>query len=153
MAKVLIIDDEPFTVEMLETFLRMNGYDTVGALSGEDGIVLSQIESPDLLILDLMLPDLEGYEVCRRLRTLAAPTSALPVLILSARIAQVDKEKALNAGANGYLTKPVQFPALLSELSRLLQAPAGSGSTRSNPTPPDCIGSNMPGSEPRAETH
>ena len=152
MAKVLIIDDEPFTVEMLETFLRMNGYDTVGALSGEDGIVLSQIESPDLLILDLMLPDLEGSEVCRRLRTLAAPTSALPVLILSARIAQVDKEKALNAGANGYLTKPVQFPALLSELSRLLQAAAAADSTSSNPTSPDGIGSSTPGSEPRAET-
>ena len=145
MAKVLIVDDEPFTVEMLETFLRMSGYETVGALSGEDGIVLSQIESPDLLILDLMLPDLEGYEVCRRLRTLA-PTAALPVLILSARVAQVDRDKARDAGANGYLTKPVQFPALLSELSRLLQPSSGPDATAAS------NGSSTPGSEPRAET-
>jgi DNA-binding response OmpR family regulator len=119
MAKVLIVDDEPFTVEMLETFLQMSGYQTVGALTGEDGIVLSQIESPDVLILDLMLPDIDGYDVCRRLRSFPI-TARLPVLILSARVAQVDKDKARDAGANGYLTKPIQFPSLLSELTRLL---------------------------------
>jgi DNA-binding response OmpR family regulator len=118
MPKILIVDDEPFTVEMLQTFLQINGYEAVGALNGQDGIVLSQVESPDILILDLMLPDLEGYDVCRRLRNFP-PTSQLPVLILSARTAQVDKDKALAAGANGYLTKPVRFPELLSELRRL----------------------------------
>ncbi len=100
MAKVLIVDDEEFTVDMLQTFLQMNGFETIGAYNGEDGLVLAQIESPDVLILDLMLPDLEGYDVCKRLRSYA-PTSKLPVLILSARTTQVDKDKAISAGANG----------------------------------------------------
>ena len=87
MAKVLIVDDEPFTVEMLETFLQLQGYETVGALNGENGIIFAQIESPDILILDLMMPDIQGFEVCRRLRTMPL-TAALPVLVLSARTAQ-----------------------------------------------------------------
>ena len=122
MPKVLIIDDEPFTVEMLQTFLQIHGYEAVGALNGADGIILSQVESPDALLLDLMLPDLDGFEVCHRLRAFP-PTARLPVLILSARTAQVDIDHALTAGANGYLTKPVRFPELLSELKRLLAPP------------------------------
>lgn len=123
MPKVLIIDDEPFTVEMLQTFLQIHGYEAVGALNGTDGVILSQVESPDVLLLDLMLPDIDGFEVCRRLRTVPA-TTRLPVLILSARTAQVDIDRALALGANGYLTKPVRFPELLSELKRLLAPPA-----------------------------
>ncbi|MHB8626629.1 MAG: response regulator transcription factor [Aggregatilineales bacterium] len=123
MLKVLIIDDEPFTVEMLQTFLQIHSYTAIGAFNGADGIVLSQVEAPDVLILDLMLPDLDGFEICRRLRGFPS-TAHLPVLILSARTAQVDKDKALAAGANGYLTKPVRFPDLLSELKRLLTPPS-----------------------------
>ena len=119
MPKVLIIDDEPFTVEMLQTFLQINGYEAVGALTGQDGIVLTQVESPDVVILDLMLPDIDGFDVCRRLRSLAL-TARLPVLILSARTSRADRDKGIAAGANGYLTKPVQFPELLIELKRLL---------------------------------
>ncbi len=137
MSKVLIVDDEEFTVDMLTTFLGMNGYETVGAYNGEDALVLAQIESPDILILDLMLPDLEGYDVCRRLRDFE-PTSKLPVLILSARTAQVDKDKALLAGADGYLTKPVQFPLLLVELTRLLNRPRPS-TTKSTEGAPDVV--------------
>src|SRR5579863_9294926 len=119
MPKVLIIDDEPFTVDMLQTFLQINGYEAIGALNGEDGIVLTQVESPDVVILDLMLPDIDGFDVCRQLRSLAL-TARLPVLILSARTSLADRDRGLAAGANGYLTKPVRFPELLSELKRLL---------------------------------
>jgi DNA-binding response OmpR family regulator len=119
MPKVLIIDDEPFTVEMLQTFLQINGYEAIGALTGQDGIILTQVESPDIVLLDLMLPDIDGYDVCRRLRSLPI-TARLPVLILSARAAPADKDKGFAVGANGYLTKPVRFPDLLSELRRLL---------------------------------
>lgn len=122
MPKVLIIDDEEFTVDMLQTFLQMSGFETVGAYNGEDGIVLTQIESPDVIILDLMLPDLEGYDVCRRLRGFPQ-TANLPILILSARTTQVDKDRALSAGADAYLTKPVQFPQLLIDLHKLLSTP------------------------------
>lgn len=116
--KLLIVDDEPFTVEMLETFLQINGYQTIGAFSGEDGLVLLRVEKPEIMILDLMLPDIEGYEVCRRLRS--QPDSAgIPVLILSARSESSSRARAMDAGADAYLTKPIKFPELLDELERL----------------------------------
>lgn len=127
--KLLIVDDEPFTVDMLETFLQLNGFETVGALNGQDGLTLVKVEQPELVILDLMLPDIEGYEVCKRIR--AYPQSAgLPVLVLSARAESSSKDRAMEAGADAYLVKPVQFPQLLTELNRLLEqkksAPAAS---------------------------
>jgi len=121
MPKVLIIDDEPNLVDMLTTLLGMSGYEAVSALNGQDGLVLSQVESPDVLILDLMLPDIQGYDVCKTVRSVPQ-TAALPVLILSARTAQADKDRALAAGANSYMTKPVRMAELLKELKRLLAA-------------------------------
>ncbi len=122
MTKLLIVDDEPYTIEMLETFLKLHGFETVAALTGEDGLVLVKVERPEAMILDLMLPDIEGFEVCRRIRSF--PESArLPVLILSARADAEAKERALAAGANAYLVKPARFPVLLETLKRLLAPP------------------------------
>jgi DNA-binding response OmpR family regulator len=119
VTKLLIVDDEPFTVDMLATFLQINGYETVSALCGEDGLTMVQVEQPQIVILDLMLPDIPGFEVCERIRSYP-PSMNVPVLILSARNDAGAKERARTAGANGYLVKPVQFPELLSELRRLL---------------------------------
>lgn len=120
MTKVLIVDDEPYTVDMLQTFLEINGFQAVGAFSGEDGLVLIKVEEPEIVILDLMLPDIEGYEVCQRIRGYP-DTAKLPVLILSARVDAASKERAMAAGADGYLVKPVKFPELLTELNRLIE--------------------------------
>jgi DNA-binding response OmpR family regulator len=120
VTKLLIVDDEPFTVDMLQTFLEINGFQAVGAFNGEDGLVLIKVEEPEIVILDLMLPDIEGYEVCQRIRSYP-DTAKLPVLILSARADAASKERAMAAGADGYLVKPVKFPELLSELNRLVE--------------------------------
>lgn len=122
MTKLLIVDDEPLTVEMLQTFLRINGFDAVGALTGEDGLLLLQIEQPEMMILDLMLPDIEGYEVCRRIRNMPmyATWANIPVLVLSARAEEASKRRAMESGANVYMTKPPRYPELLAELRRLL---------------------------------
>src|SRR5260221_9000684 len=117
--KLLIFIDEPFTVDMVQTFLEINGFETVGSFNGEDGLVLVKSEQPELLILDLMLPDIEGYEVCERIRAYP-PTASLPVLVVSAKAEPLSKERAFAAGADGYLVKPIQFPQLLTELNRLL---------------------------------
>ncbi|HVO43783.1 MAG TPA: response regulator [Aggregatilineales bacterium] len=122
--KLLIVDDEAFTVDMLQTFLQINGFDTIGAFDGESGLLMAQVERPDIMILDLMLPDIEGYEVCRRLRSNAV-IARLPVIVLSARIDSTSKERAFEAGVDAYLTKPVQFPLLLSEIKRLTEVKAG----------------------------
>src|SRR5579862_9662228 len=135
VTKLLIVDDEEFTVDMLQTFLQMNGFETIGALNGEDGLTLWQVEKPEIIILDLMLPDIEGYEVCRRIRK-EMDSAVLPVLVLSARIEAASKEKAVSAGANAYLTKPVQFPVLLAELNRLVATKSQAAPAKSAPPPP-----------------
>lgn len=116
---IAVVDDEPMIVEMLTTFLNVKGFEVRGVYSGQDGLTLVEVENPDLLILDLMLPDIEGYEVAERLR--AMPSFAkLPILILSARTDQASINRAEQAGASAYLTKPVKFPVLLAEIERLL---------------------------------
>jgi DNA-binding response OmpR family regulator len=119
--KILIVDDEAFTVDMLRTFLQINGYDTIGSFDGESGLVMAQAERPDIMILDLMLPDIEGFEVCRRLRSIC-DIDRMPVIVLSARVESLSRERAFEAGVDAYLTKPVQFPLLLSEIKRLTEA-------------------------------
>lgn len=121
MPKILIVDDEPEIVDMLQTILDMRGYETLGAYNGTDGLLITRVDSPDLIILDMMLPDIEGVEVCRMVR--ADPSTAnVPVVILSARTAQTEVERGLAAGANAYMTKPVNLPRLFDELKKLLPA-------------------------------
>jgi DNA-binding response OmpR family regulator len=122
MTKLLIVDDEPLTVDMLQTFLQINGYETIGVYNGQDGLVMVQVEQPELLILDLMLPDIEGYEICQRIRTEPeyASFANIPVLILSARVEETSRKRAIEVGADAFLTKPVKFPELLAELNRLM---------------------------------
>jgi DNA-binding response OmpR family regulator len=119
MTKVLIIDDEPFIVQLLETFLQLKGYATVGALNGQDGLILADVEAPDAIILDLMLPDIQGYEVCQRIRR-DPSTRRVPILILSGRTDNGSKARAKTCGADSYLVKPVRFSELLAELQRAL---------------------------------
>ncbi|MBI5960730.1 MAG: response regulator [Chloroflexi bacterium] len=118
---IVIVDDEPFIVDMLSTFLEIKGYQVHGAYSGEDGLATVQVEKPDAVLLDLMLPDIDGLEVMSRLR--AMPDFAdLPIIIVSARTDTESKVRAEQGGANDYMTKPVQMPVLADLLSRLLSA-------------------------------
>jgi DNA-binding response OmpR family regulator len=116
---IAIVDDEPHMVDLLSTYLKLRGYEVRGVYTGEDALTMVQVENPDALLLDLMLPDIDGFEVCRRLR--ATPAFArLPIIVVSARTDQDAVNLATRAGANAYLTKPVKFPELISELARLL---------------------------------
>lgn len=119
---VLVVDDEPFIVDMVTTYLGIKGYEVRGAYTGEDGLTLIPLEKPDILLLDLMLPDMEGFEVCARVR--AMPDFAqMPVVIISARSEPESKARAEKAGANVYLTKPIKMPELLAEVEKLLRVP------------------------------
>lgn len=119
MPKLLIVDDETATVEMLLTYLTMAGYEAVGAYCGNDGLTMVEVEEPDLIILDLMMPDIEGFEVCAKVR--AHPRySHLPIIIVSARSDAEAIERAHRLGANGYLIKPINLAQLMSEIRRLL---------------------------------
>ncbi len=111
---ILVVDDDPLIAQSLRLSFQQEGYRVVVAASGAEALALAERESPDLVILDVGLPDLNGVEVCRRLRRV----SAAPVLFLTARNDEIDKVVALDAGGDDYVTKPVG----LAELSARVRA-------------------------------
>ncbi len=117
MAKILIVDDEHLTVEMLSTFLNLIGHESIGALSGRQTWDKLAFEEPDAVLLDIMLPDGNGLEICRMMRS--KPNMAtLPIIIISAHAPPMIQE-ATAAGASGYLAKPIQLPALKAKLAEV----------------------------------
>jgi two-component system, OmpR family, KDP operon response regulator KdpE len=99
---VLVVDDEVSIVKFLRANLEANGFDVVTAINGEDGLGIFEKELPDLVILDIMMPVIDGFEVCRRIRE----WSQVPIIMLSARGEETDKVKCLDLGADDYVTKP-----------------------------------------------
>jgi DNA-binding response OmpR family regulator len=124
---ILVIDDEDAVQRLVRFPLEREGYRVLGAMSGEDGLRLVEAERPDLVLLDLMLPGMDGIEVCRRLRVLSA---TLPIIMLTARDDEVDKVLGLEIGADDYVTKPFSLAELRSRVRAVLrraQRPAGGG--------------------------
>jgi two-component system, OmpR family, KDP operon response regulator KdpE len=123
MPRILLIDDEPAIQRALGPLLRSRGYDVEIAGTGADALRLATARAPDLVVLDLGLPDLEGTEVCRRLRA----GSALPIIVLSARGSETDKVQALDLGADDYVTKPFGPEELLARIRVALRRVATEG--------------------------
>jgi DNA-binding response OmpR family regulator len=122
MAKrILLVEDDPAVLRAVSYILGKEGYEVLTATNGLDGLSKAKGESPDLLILDVMLPGIDGYEVCHRLRS-EPQTAQLPILMLSAKGQAADKATGLGVGANEYLTKPVERLALLGRVEALLGA-------------------------------
>jgi DNA-binding response OmpR family regulator len=116
--KVLIIDDEPGTVDMLQSFFGLFGIEAEGALTGGAGLKSISASPPQVLILDLMLPDIDGYEICQRLR-MRDETKDLPIIMLSARTTRDDVRRGYAAGASRYVKKPVDLNNLLEVVQTL----------------------------------
>ncbi len=112
MARVLVIDDEVAILRALGTGLRARGYDVLVARTGEEGLSVAALEAPDVVVLDLGLPDLDGVEVCRRLRA----WTDMPVIVLSAHGAEARKVDALDEGADDFITKPFGMAELEARL-------------------------------------
>ena len=122
MTNILIIEDDPEAARILELSLKREQYKIAIALNGKQGLVAVQTQQPDLVLLDLMMPDIDGYEVLRRIR--ANPlTAELPIIIVSARTQDADKRMAAQLGANGYLTKPYRRADLLAMIQACLPKP------------------------------
>ena len=118
--KILIIEDDRDIVEMVEYNLREEGYATVSALNGEDGVNLARSEQPDLIILDIMLPIVDGFEVCRTLKS-DDTTSHIPIIILSAKSQETDKVVGLELGADDYITKPFSPRELIARIREIMR--------------------------------
>ena len=110
---VLIIEDEEAIVEILKFNLQHEGYDTLEALDGETGLHLAQEKDPDLILLDVMLPKMNGFDVCRTLRQQGR---TVPILMLTAREEEADKVMGLETGADDYITKPFSMRELLARV-------------------------------------
>ena len=129
MAKrVLVIEDEANILLSLVFVLEREGYQVRSAKTGLDGLAEMQRERPDLVILDLMLPDISGYEVCQRARRDAA-LADVPILVLTARAQEAERQRGLDVGATEYVTKPFRVADLLGRVARLLSASAGAPAT------------------------
>jgi len=102
MITILLIDDEPNIVELAKLYLGQEGFTVEAVYNGEDGLAWLNTNKPSLIVLDLMLPDIDGFEVCRRVRK----KSEIPILMLTAKKEDIDKVVGLELGAGDYLTKP-----------------------------------------------
>jgi two-component system, OmpR family, KDP operon response regulator KdpE len=123
VARILVIDDDPSLLRALRLALRAGGHEVFTAPSGEQGILQTAAVTPDVVILDLGLPDTDGIEVCRRIRE----WSEVPILVLSAIGSEERKVSALDGGADDYVTKPFSTPELEARIRTALRHSAGSG--------------------------
>lgn len=120
MPRILIVDDEPEMVRGLADNLRFEGYQTLAATNGKDGLALALQEGPDLILLDVMMPELSGWDV---LRTLRQKGLDMPVIMLTARGEEVDRVLGLELGADDYVTKPFSLRELLARVRAVLRRP------------------------------
>lgn len=118
--RILVVDDLPENVDLLEAYLEPLGYCVAKASNGADALRKAQEETPDVILLDVMMPGLDGYEVCRRLKA-GAETAVIPVLILTALAAREDRVRAMEAGADDFLAKPFNGLELLTRVRSLLR--------------------------------
>jgi CheY-like chemotaxis protein len=115
MPKVLLVEDNEMNRDMLSRRLVRNGYDVVIAVNGQEGLDMAAGEKPDLILMDMSLPVLDGWEATRRLKANPA-TSSIPIIALTAHAMESDKEKALAAGCDDFDTKPIELPRLLEKM-------------------------------------
>ena len=121
--RVLVVDDEPDLVRVLEFGLKASGYTVEVASDGQEGLKKAREIKPDVILLDLMLPKLDGYKVCRLLK-FDDRFKHIPIIILSARTQEGDQTLALEMGANRFVTKPYDFAEILGYIETLLKAPS-----------------------------
>jgi two-component system, cell cycle response regulator DivK len=120
MARILLVEDNEMNRDMLSRRLQRRGYEVIIAIDGAEGVAKAQADAPDLILMDMSLPVLDGWEATRRLK--AAPeTRAIPVIALTAHAMAGDREKVMEAGADDYDSKPIEFDRLLGKIQSSLR--------------------------------
>ncbi len=125
--KILLVDDEPSIVKMVGKRLEVEGFEVLIAVDGQDGLTKARAESPDLIVLDLMLPQLNGYEVCTMLKQ-DTRYQHIPIVLFTAKAQDKDEKLGMECGANAYVRKPFRAQELMEKIRSLLPA--------APPTPP-----------------
>jgi len=119
MPRILLVEDNEMNRDMLSRRLRRRGYEVLIAVDGDTGVTLAATERPDLILMDMSLPTVDGWEATRRIKGLPG-TASIPVIALTAHVMTGDRDKALEAGCDDYDTKPVEFERLLGKMLALL---------------------------------
>ena len=117
--KILVVDDEIYIVHILDFSLGMEGYEVITALDGEQALEKLKTEKPELIVLDIMMPKLDGYEVCKAIKS-SPETRHIPVILLSAKGRNVDQKLGFDVGADDYITKPFSPRKLVERINQLL---------------------------------
>jgi two-component system cell cycle response regulator DivK len=121
MKRILIVEDNEMNRDVLSRRLRRQGYEVLIATAGLDGLRLAYDARPDLILMDLGMPDIDGWECAKRLKA-GVVTSAIPIIALTAHAMLDDRQKALDAGCDDFDTKPIDFSGLLEKMNRLLRS-------------------------------
>lgn len=119
MPKILLVEDNEMNRDMLSRRLQRKGYQVVSAESGEQGLSLARLESPDLILMDISLPEMDGWEASRQLKA-DEGTRHIPIIALTARVLKSDQAKAFEVGCSDYDTKPVDFGRLVEKIENTL---------------------------------
>jgi two-component system cell cycle response regulator DivK len=123
MSKILLVEDNEMNRDMLSRRLERRGYQVIIAVDGQAGVALARSHAPDLILMDMSLPMLDGWEATRQLKA-AVETRAIPIIALTAHAMSGDREQALEAGCDDYDSKPVEFARLLGKIQVLLDKEA-----------------------------
>jgi CheY-like chemotaxis protein len=126
MSKILLVEDNEMNRDMLSRRLERKGYQIVIAVDGGEGVARATVDAPDLILMDMSLPVLDGWDATRRLKSDPA-TAHIPVIALTAHAMAGDRERAAEAGCDDYDTKPIDLPRLLGKVESLLQGKPGNG--------------------------
>lgn len=124
MPRILLVEDNEMNRDMLSRRLLRKGYEVIMAVDGQEGVDLGRRQRPDLILMDMSLPVLDGWEATRQLRA-AAETRSTPIIALTAHALSTDRERAIDAGCDDFDTKPVELPRLLAKIEALLARGAG----------------------------
>ena len=122
MAKILLVEDNDMSRDMLSRRLQRKGHEVLMAADGMQAILMAESETPDLILLDMSLPVIDGWEASQRLKA-SATTNRVPIIALTAHAMAGDREKALEAGCDDYDTKPIELPRLLGKMEAMLGGP------------------------------
>lgn len=132
MERILIIDDEPAIIELVEAKLKTSGYETLKATNGREGLDTASADKPDLILLDILMPEIDGFEVCRRLKA-DKETCDIPIIFLSGKLLERDVIRGLKLGAVDYIIKPFSLRELAARLKRVLESKGQPGQATPSP--------------------
>ncbi len=120
MTKVLVVEDNPNNMKLITLVLKKHGYETIGAMTGEEGVEKASTEKPDMILMDILLPDIDGLETTRRIRKIES-MQKIPIIAITSYAMAGDRDKIIEAGCNGYFEKPINPLTIIGDIEKIVE--------------------------------